>query len=56
MKNKTFEVLLTLLNNIISILNQNDYKIYDAENPEFFISNIRYDNEDDIIKFDTEKQ
>ncbi|MCD2345777.1 MULTISPECIES: hypothetical protein [Clostridium] len=56
MKNKAFETIIDLINNQLSVLGQNGYKIFDAENPEFFIQRVRYDSEDDTIKFDTEEQ
>lgn len=52
MKNRAFEVIIELLNNLISILNTKGLNLYDAENPDFFISKIRYDSEDDSVKFD----
>lgn len=56
MGDKAFETIIDLINNGLSVLGQNGYKIFDAENPDFFISKIRYDSEDDTIKFDTMQQ
>lgn len=56
MNNKAFETIVKLINSQLSVLSQNGYKIFDAENPEFFIQRVRYDKEDDMIKFDTEEQ
>ncbi|MCT8978277.1 hypothetical protein N4T77_16945 [Clostridium sp. CX1] len=50
--NKAFETLIESINAQIFILLKNGYKIHDAENLEFFISEIRYDNQDNTIKFD----
>lgn len=52
---KAFRLIIQLINQQISLLNSNGYKIYDADNQEFFISRIRYDKEEDKIKFDTEE-
>lgn len=51
MKNKCFETLLEGINNQLSILAKNGYKIYDAENPDYFISEIEYCKEDDQLEF-----
>lgn len=56
MGDKAFETIIELINNQLSVLGQNGYKIFDSENPEFFIEKIRYDREDDTIKFDTMQQ
>lgn len=56
MNNKAFETIVELINSQLSVLDQKGYKIFDAENPEYFISKVRYDKEDDAIKFDTEEQ
>jgi hypothetical protein len=41
---------------IESVKRKNGYKIHDAENLECFISGIRYDSEDDLIKADFEEE
>lgn len=56
MNNKAFETIIDLINNQLSVLAKNGYKIFDAENEGYFISKVRYDNADDTIKFDTEEQ
>jgi len=56
LKNKAFETIIELLNSLIAILNDKGLNLYDAENPDFFISKVRYDSEDNTIKFDTEEQ
>lgn len=53
MKDKAFQTLIESINAQLEVLSENGYKIYDTENPEFFISNIRFDKEDNLIKFDT---
>lgn len=51
MANKCFEALLESINAQLSILAKNGYKIYDAENPNYFISKIGYCKEDDQLEF-----
>ena len=53
---KAFKVLLRILVSGITILNEEGFKIYDAENQEWYISNIRYDDTDDNIYFDTKEE
>lgn len=53
---KAFKVLLRILVSVITILNEEGFKIYDAENQEWYISNIRYDATDDNIYFDTKEE
>ena len=52
---KAFETLIESINSQLKVLRKNGYKIYDCENLECFISGIRYDSEDDLIKFDLEE-
>lgn len=54
---RALEILLNLLMNIINTLNENGFKIYDAENREYYISKIDYCNEDDklIVNFKEDK-
>lgn len=55
MHNKAFQALVESINAQIQVLNNNGYQIYDADNPDYFISGIRYDNRDDEIKFETKE-
>ena len=48
---KAFEVLLNVLISIINTLNKNGFKIYDAENRDYYIDNIEYCGEDDRLIF-----
>lgn len=48
---KAFEVLLNLLISIINALNENGFRIYDADNRDYYISNIEYCGEDDRLIF-----
>lgn len=51
--NKAFTALLESINSQLKILNDNGFKIFDMENPEYFISSIKYDKESDEIMFFT---
>lgn len=52
---KAFKVLLKILVAIINILNDEEFKLYDSDNPDWYISNIRYDGNDDRLYFDTKE-
>lgn len=51
--NLAFKALVESINSQIAILKNNGFKIFDAENEGYFISEIRYDGKDDELKFDT---
>lgn len=52
---KAFKVLLKILVSIINILNEEGFKLYDSNDPDYYISNIRYEGMDDRLYFDTEE-
>lgn len=58
MPNKAFQSMLETLAAQIEILNKNGYKLYDIENPDYYISGVEYDGESDklFIKFEEEKE
>lgn len=56
MKNLAIETIIKIINNLFDALLEYGYKLYDAENPGYFISRVRYDKEDDQLKFDTEEE
>ncbi|HCL4447545.1 TPA: hypothetical protein N2D04_002609 [Clostridium botulinum] len=49
----SFKTLIQSINAQLAILNENGYAIYDIENPEYFISGIRYDSDSEDIVFET---
>lgn len=51
-----FKTLIESVNSQLSILRKNGYKIHDSDNLECFISGIRYDSEDDLIKADFQEE
>lgn len=53
---KIFKALLESINAQVKILNDNDLKIYDIENPDYFIKEICYNEECDQIFFKTEEE
>jgi len=52
-----FKVLLKILINIIKTLNEEGFKLYDAENPNYYISEVEYDPWEDkiFVKFEEDK-
>ncbi|WP_199851233.1 hypothetical protein [Clostridium botulinum] len=49
----SFKTLIQSINAQLAVLNENRYAIYGIENPEYFISGIKYDNDSDEIVFET---
>lgn len=49
----SFKTLIQNINAQISSLNRNGFKIYDWENPEYFISSVKYDSNSDEVVFET---
>lgn len=49
---KPFKILLKILTSIINILNEEGFKLYDADNQDWYINNIRYNEDDDRLYFD----
>ncbi len=49
---KAFKILLKVLISIINILNEEGFKLYDVDNQDWYIKNIRYSEEDDRLYFD----
>ncbi|MDB1924095.1 hypothetical protein PMY56_13460 [Clostridium tertium] len=52
---KAFKILLKVLISIINILNEEGFKLYDADNQDWYINNIRYNEDDDRLYFDLEE-
>ena len=52
-----FKVLLKILINIIKTLNEEGFKLYDYENPNYYISEVEYDPGEDriFVKFEEDK-
>ena len=50
-----FKVLLKILIAIINILNEEGFNLYDSDNQDWYISNIRYDGKDEKLYFDTKE-
>lgn len=46
---KSLDVLINTLNSILETLNNNDYKIYDNENRDFYMNKIAYCNQEDRL-------
>lgn len=50
---RAFKALVEVMNSQIQSLIARGYLIYDADNRDYFISGIRYDNQDDKMIFET---
>lgn len=55
MANKAFEALVESFNAQLIAMTNNGYAIYDTENPDYFISGIKYSPENDQLEFETVK-
>ncbi|RXM79607.1 hypothetical protein DP144_02020 [Clostridium tetani] len=55
MANPAFKSLLESINAQIKSLNENDLKVYDGDNPEFFITGIEYRQDEDKLIFKTDE-
>lgn len=49
---KAFKILLKILISVLNILNEEGFKLYDADNQDWYISNVRYSEDDDRLYFD----
>lgn len=50
---KALEILINSINAQIKELNKAGYNLYDSDNQDWYINNIRYSKEDDRLYFDT---
>lgn len=57
MSDKGFETTIELLQETVRILNSKGYKLYDIENPEFYITEVQYNPDEDkiFVNFEEEK-
>jgi hypothetical protein len=55
MANPAFKSLIEGFNAQIKAMNKNDLKVYEPDNPEWFISGIRYDEKQDKIFYETKE-
>lgn len=55
MGNAAFKSLVEGFNAQIKAMNENNLKVYDVENPEFFITGVEYNQEDDKLIFKTDE-
>lgn len=53
---KNFKIILDTINDNIAILNNNNRKLYDYDNPEYCITEVVYDSEADKLFFKTEEE
>ena len=55
MANPAFKSLVEGFNAQIKAMNENGLKVYDADNPEYFITGVEYDCEYDKLIFKTDE-
>ena len=55
-KMKALEVLINMLLSIINTLNEHGFKVYDADNRDWYLKSIEYCKEDDKLIFYTEEE
>lgn len=55
MANAAFRSLVEGFNSQIQAFNKNNLKIYDVDNPEFFITRIEYNEDEDKLIFKTDE-
>ncbi|KGK88005.1 hypothetical protein [Clostridium sp. HMP27] len=53
MANAAFKSLVEGFNAQIKSMNENNLKVFDADNPEFFITGIEYSQDEDKLIFKT---
>ena len=52
---KAIDVLIATINAQLAELNKSDFKIYDSDNQDYYITQIRYHKEDDRLYFDSQE-
>ncbi len=52
---KAIDVLIATINAQLAELNKSDFKIYDSDNQDYYITQIRYSKEDDRLYFDSQE-
>ena len=52
---KDIDVLIATINAQLAELNKSDFKIYDSDNQDYYITQIRYNKEDDRLYFDSQE-
>jgi hypothetical protein len=53
---KALDVLINLINSQLKELNESNFKIYDADNRDYFISTIEYSKEDYRLIFNCKEE
>lgn len=52
---KAIDVLIATINAQLTELNKSNYKIYDSENPGFYITQVGYNGKSDDLYFETQE-
>lgn len=55
MANAAFKSLVEGFNAQIKAMNANNLKVFDADNPEFFITEVEYNQDEDKLIFKTDE-
>lgn len=45
------EILINSINSQIREFNKSNFKMYDAENPDWYLNEVQYDKDKDILVF-----
>ena len=51
-----FKALFEILNEMVAILMKQGILVHDTDNPQFYLSTIRYNEEDGLVYFDVDKE
>ena len=52
---KDLDILIATINAQLAELNKSDFKIYDADNQDYYITQVRYNKHDDRLYFDSQE-
>ncbi|MDU1311701.1 MAG: hypothetical protein E6923_13400 [Clostridium sp.] len=52
---RAIDVLVATINAQLTELNKPNYKIYDSDNPEYYIIRVGYDGKTDELYFETQE-
>ncbi|MFR5643605.1 MAG: hypothetical protein ACLTK7_10600 [Clostridium paraputrificum] len=52
---KALDILIATINAQLAELNKSDFKIYDADNQDYYITKVRYNKQDDRLYFDSQE-
>ena len=53
---KAIDVLINSINGQLQEINKSNFKIYDADNRDWFLESVEYSSEDDRLIFNTKEE